>query len=132
MLYKIIIFIIFITKALSYNLNYNTRFDITFNKNYVDCIYNLMDLRMDKSSILLKNKYEYIIDSYDYNNKNNYLFNIRSRPIDSHTTEWNVDVYHNINKVDDIIIAKVIKFWLVSKINKKNEILDEELLKFFS
>jgi len=74
MLYKIIIFIIFITKALSYNLNYNTRFDITFNKNYVDCICNLMDLRMDKSSILLKNKYEYIIDSYDYNNKNNYLF----------------------------------------------------------
>jgi hypothetical protein len=144
-----------------------SRFDLTFNKNYVDSICNVMDLNKNikynktndliisrynndkslcfnfnfninlnssKSTILFRNKYNYLIKQTDYYNVDNtfqYLIYIKSRPINYNTTKWDVMVRHNIDYVNEYFVTQIIKDWISKQINKTPKLLHPELFKFF-
>jgi hypothetical protein len=122
---------------LNKNIKYNKTNDLVISKynNGKSLCFNFnINLNSSKSTILLRNKYNYLIKQNDYYNDDKsfqYLIYIKSRPINYNTTKWNVMVRHNIDYVNEYFVTQIIKDWISKQIDKKPRLLHPDLFKFF-
>jgi len=148
-------FFIFIILCNCNAFNKINKFDITFNKNYIDSICNLMNLnyyaknngasiikynnaicynfqnnKNVNTTFLLKDKFNYVIKK-EVSEKYNFLIYIKSKPILYNKTKWDVVLKHNYDNVNDTYVINNVKRIFLYNIYKNTTELDKELFKFF-